>query len=446
MLNKAKFKGKLVHPCLMTAAALTLAPAFANASSFYILEQSPSHLGHAFSGTASNIMDATTVYFNPAGMSQLDQRELTVGGNIIMARSNYDDVGSNTGNFDGRTDETGFVPNIYYVHPFNEQWTFGFGINAPFGLSSDYGDQWAGRYLATNSELEVINVNANASFEINEQFSLGIGLNLQRLDVTLENQVDSTFGDNPQPETDSAAYISGDDQDVTIDISALYRLTEATTFGLIWRQGGSFAVSGHASFDLNPACTQGTGEPNDDPTEALGCAGVLAMLEGPVRTDVSLPDVITFSASHQLNEEWALHGDIAWTQWGDIQYIDIVNTDNSELVESLELEYDDTLRVALGATYDFGAPWTFRFGIARDQAPQTSPIHVTPRVPDGDRTWLSAGFNYQFSEELSVDFGYAHLFVDSVDIAADDQQTGHSVRGNFDSKVDILSAQVNWNF
>src|SRR5690625_1379867 len=149
------------------AAAIGSAPASYGAS-FYLLEQSPAHLGHAFAGTASNINDASTVYFNPAGMAQLDGKQLTAGLNAVTPRARFRDEGSNTGNLRARTSESAIVPTLYYTHRMNDQWAFGLGLTVPFGLSSDYGTQWPGRYLATFSELELISLSATAAYSFNE--------------------------------------------------------------------------------------------------------------------------------------------------------------------------------------------------------------------------------------------------------------------------------------
>lgn len=430
-------------------ALLALSPALAQASSFQILEQSPAQLGTAFAGTASNINDASTVFFNPAGMSQLEGRQFTLGGNAIVTEANFNDQGSNTGGTSGLTEEVGLVPNIYYVQPLTERWTLGLGINAPFGLKSEYERDWIGRYLATTSELTLINLNGTLSFAVNDRLSLAIGLNYQDAEVTLENSVDSTLGVAPAPATDSYASIVGDDTDVTLDLSVFLQASETTRLGMSWRQGGDFSLSGDAVFERNAACASGQGFPTGAPpapTTGTLCAGALSMLEGPVVADVTLPSTLTLSLSQQLTPEWTLHGDLAWTEWSEIGSIGVINTSNDAEVDRLELEYDDTLRYALGASYHHSGPWTWRFGLAFDEAPQTDPGLVTPRIPDGDRTWAGIGFGYQFSENVSIDASYAHIFVDDVDIQDQDSATGHLVSGNFDPRVDIIGVQGNWRF
>src|SRR5690625_6919763 len=78
------------------AAAIGSAPASYGAS-FYLFEQSPAHLGHAFAGTASNINDASTVYFNPAGMAQLDRKQLTAGLHAVTPTPRFRAEGANPG-------------------------------------------------------------------------------------------------------------------------------------------------------------------------------------------------------------------------------------------------------------------------------------------------------------------------------------------------------------
>lgn len=423
-------------------AAICAVPQISTAASFQILEQSPAHLGKAFAGTASDVQDATTVFFNPAAMTQLEGHSVSGGLNLIDARANFRDQGSNTGGQPGKTDELGVVPNVYAVTSLSERWSLGLGINAPYGLASDYSDDWHGRYLATHSELRLLNFNSTVAFRLNEQWALGVGINYQRMDVTLENNVDSTFSVNPMPATDSHVTIEGDDDDFVADLSAYWRPTDALAFGLVWRQGGSFDLTGEADFTLNAACTANP-----------ACAGALGFLEGNISASVDMPDTLTLSGSYWLNSEWGVHGDIAHTGWSDIDAVAIVNVDNDNTLDTLELNYSDSQRVSVGATYSPEGPWQWRFGAALDQAPQTDASYVTPRIPDADRTWLSAGFNYRWTQALSFDLAYTHIFVDDVRMddltPAPDQVPGGQDRrvvGSFDSRVNIIGVQANWRY
>ena len=428
---------------------ISLLPANALAASFQILEQSPAHLGKAFAGTASDVIDASSVFFNPAGITELDEPTLTLGGNAIFTQATFNNKNSNTNGVTGKTDEIGYVPNVYYVHPVSERLSIGLGLNAPYGLASEYDDDWSGRYLATHSELQVANINAVAAYELTDTLSVGLGINYQRAEVTLESQFDSTLGVNPSPATDSSAKITGDDDGFAADVSVYYAPTESTSFGLIWREGGEFDLTGNAGFSLNPLCSPGagyaTGAP-PAPTTGTICAVSLNAVAGDAKAHLHLPDTITLSGSHHLNESWSIHGDIAWTEWSNIQSVDVINSTNNLTINTLELHYQDTMRYALGLTHNSNSPWTWRFGIALDEAPQTDPTLTNPRIPDQDRIWFSTGFNYEFSPNTSLDLAYSYIKVDEANINNTNPQTGHHVEGSFDSDVNIVGVQANFKF
>lgn len=447
----------------LSAALATVAlsvPSLALASSFQLLEQSPAQLGKAFAGTASDITDASTVYFNPAGMSRLEGRQLTLGGNAVFTEADFINdgssytVGGNTVPVDGSgtTEETGFIPNAYWVMPLSEQFTLGLGAGGPFGLSSDFGTTWPGRYSATFSELEVMNFNATTAWSPNDQIAFGLGVSYQRIDVQLESQFDSTLGLNPDPATDSSARIEGDDDDFVFDASVLWTPAPGTHIGLLWRQGGDFSLSGSASFDYNAACAPDAGLPTGAPpapTTGTLCAGALSAREGNVTAGAEMPDTITLSGSQQLGDQWTLHADVSQTRWSSIQTIAVDNVDTGENVTDLDLRYDDTLRLALGASFAWSDAMTWRFGVAQDDAPQTDPEYVSPRIPDEDRTWLALGANFVLSDAVSVDVSYAHLMVDDAELDRQEPTaTGgsYNLQGKFDSTVNIIGAQVNWRF
>lgn len=443
-------------PAMLVASLL---PAVVSASSFQILEQSPSYLGTAFAGTASAANDASTVYFNPAAMTRFEDARFTAGAAVIQPTAEF----SNTGSVNalgqplagspGETDKTGFVPNLYYTQPLGERMHFGIGVNAPFGLKSSYADDWVGRYHATESDLRVVNINPTIAYELTDTLSIGFGIDYQRMDATLENQVDSFAvcagaTGNPSgcsggafgvplapaaPGQDSSVRIEGDDAGYGVDFSLHYQPTARTRFGLLYRQGVEFDLEGPARFSQSQACAAN-----------VPCSGALTALEGPVRASVDLPDTVNLSASHWLTERWALHGDLAWTEWSSIRTVPIVNLESGATVSTLDLRYEDTMRYALGTSFEMSDAWTLRAGVAMDEAPQTDPRFQTPRIPDQDRTWAAAGFRYEFSERASIDAGYAHLFVD--DIGINNVEQGNRLKGTFDADVDILAASLNWRF
>ncbi|HEY7886585.1 MAG TPA: outer membrane protein transport protein [Cellvibrionaceae bacterium] len=431
------------------ALALLTMPSLAFAASFQLLEQSPAQMGKAFAGTASDITDASTVYFNPAGMSRLEGGHFTFGVNVVSPKAEFNDQGSTYPGDPGKTDEYGVIPNVYLVIPLADSFRIGFGAGGPFGLASDFGTTWQGRYSATFSELEVANFNVTTSWAPSDYIALGLGVNYQRIETTLENQVDSTFGISPDPSTDSSAKVQGDDDGFVLDVSLLITPSDRTSIGLLWREGGEFTLDGDASFELNAACAPGAGFPTGmppAPTTGTLCAGGLSALAGDVEASVKLPDVITLSATHWFHPVWAIHVDVSQTRWSSIDEIDVINTGNDMLVDKLDLQYSDTMRYSLGTSIRASQALTWRAGIAFDEAPQTDPEFATARIPDADRTWIAFGANVVLSDALTMDVSYAHLLVDEASIHETDANSGRVLSGEFDSDVNIVAAQINWRF
>ncbi len=432
---------RLIHRSALAAALLAAIPGTASAASFYIIESSASRLGNAFAGTASSADDASTVFFNGAGMTRLNGPTAQLGGHFIQPEADFENQGStnNTTGMplsgsDGNTDDSALVPNFYYSAPLNDTVSVGLGINAPFGLTSEYDDDWVGRYHATNSELETVNINPSVAFQATDQLSLGFGVNYQSIDATLENKVDASQQGIQAFDGDSR--ITGDDRSFGFDLSMLYEFDSDTRVGLSWRQGVDYTLEGEANFDRSQAC-------DADPTCSAGFDALEMAREGDVRAEIELPDIITLSGTHGIGDNWRVDADIAWYEWESIQQLRIVRTTGVP-VSTLDLEYENTFRYSLGGTYTGLDSTKLRAGVAYDESPISSPETTSPRIPDGDRTWITFGANFELSDTASIDVGYAHLFVDEVKVNNTEQ--GNTLRGEFDPTVDILSVAGNWRF
>ena len=84
------------------------------------------------------------------------------------------------------------VPNMYYGVPFTDKWSFGIGINAPFGLETEYDSDWLGRFQAIKSKIETINVNPVLSWEPTKNFTVGAGVSWQKLKAELTKNANYT--------------------------------------------------------------------------------------------------------------------------------------------------------------------------------------------------------------------------------------------------------------
>lgn len=413
------------------------------ASGFGLIEQSVTGLGNAFSGSSTIAEDGSTIYFNPAGLTRLEGNSVMGAVYLISPTVRFTDRGSTVitgaslkGGNGGDGGEDVFVPNFYAVWDVSDRIKLGLGVNVPFGLATKYEEDWVGRYQAIKSELTTININPTIAAKITNELSIGAGINIQYADATLSNAIDfGTIGRSvglpSQPQSaDGELEVTGNDWGVGYNLGLLYEPRQGTRLGLAYRSGINYNLEGDADFSV--------------PTSA----GILTrsgrFVDTGVEASLKTPDSLSLGFYQQVTPQIALTGDFTWTNWSRFEELRI-RYDNPIQPDSVQPEnWEDTLRLALGAKYDVSEALTLRAGVAYDQSPVPEEFR-TPRIPDSDRFWLALGASYRPTKSFSFDIGYAHLFVSdgSIDEVS---STGDRLKGNVESDVDIIGVQVNWRF
>jgi long-chain fatty acid transport protein len=402
----------LSHRLNRLAAGLVLAGCahLAHASGFALIEQNASGLGNAYAGAAAVAGDASTVYFNPAGMTLLPDSQVVVAGHLIKLKAEFSGTVSQTigGGQGGDAGDLSFVPNAYFAHRLSPDLHVGLGVNAPFGLKTEYDADWIGRLQAIKSDLKTINVNPSIAYNVSDQISVGAGVNLQYLETELTNSAGPA----------GLAAVKGDDYGWGFNLGALWQLSPATRLGVAYRSEIDFDLEGDASFSALP------------------------VLNGDVTAKTTMPDSASLSLFNRLSPAWDLLADVSWTGWSDFDELAIYRTSGALLSYTPE-NWDDTLRYSVGATWHTSEKLSLRGGVAYDEAP-VSDADRTPRIPDGARTWGAVGGQYRLGKASAIDFGYAHLFVN--DPGLQSTANGTTLTGEYDSAVDIVSVQFTHSF
>ncbi len=392
------------------AAALVLAgcASLTHAAGFALIEQNASGLGNAYAGQAAAATDASTIFFNPAGMTLLPDRQLVLAGHLIKPQAEFTGTSTIGGGDGGDAGGLALVPNAYYAFRLRPDVHVGVGLNAPFGLATEYDSTWAGRTQAIKSELKTVNLNPSIAWKASDSVSLGAGVSLQYAEATLTNA--SAAG---------LATVKGDDYGWGFNLGVLWQPSEVTRIGLAYRSEVDYTLEGTVTFSGLPAGN------------------------GPVTADTTLPDSASLSVFHKLNDRWDLLADVTWTGWSDFDELRIVRTSGALLTVTPE-NWDDSYRYSVGANYRWSDRLTLRGGVAYDATP-VSDTYRTARIPDESRTWIAFGAQYRLSPKTLLDVGYAHLFVD--DARINKTETGPvTLTGEYDASVDILSAQLTLNF
>jgi long-chain fatty acid transport protein len=445
--------------------ALLMASAFSTLSygaGFAVAEQSVTGLGRAFAGQAAVAEDASTIFHNPAGLTYLTHSQIAQGLNFILPQSDFNNdsstiapslapFGSTT--LTGGGDDAGslaVVPNLYYAHRLNDDVVLGIGVNAPFGLVTEYDDDWVGRYHAIKSDLLTININPSIGFKATEKLSLGVGVNLQYIDLELTQAVDfgaacaqAFVGGNPgalacaQPQQhDGKVKLNADDWSWGFNLGLIYQATDATRFALAYRSKISHHLTGEGKFSV----------PSDPVVQAVAAGA--GITKGAISGDVDIPESASFAIHHQINSQWAVMADASWTRWERFKELAIASP-VAPLNSTKQEQWENNMRYGIGLTYAHNDKWTFRGGIAYDESPIPDEFR-TPRIPGEDRKWVALGASYKYSDHIIIDAGYTHIFVSDPSIKdetkPDNLGSSYTLDGDYDASVDILGIQMRWLF
>ncbi len=406
------------------AISILVATGAAQAAGFALPYQGASSIGNSLAGSAALGEDATTVYFNPAGMSRLQTGQVSIAGHYVDPSFKYTDTGSTgpaafTGGNGGDFAPNTFLPTLFAVLPAGA-WRFGLGISAPFGSKTDYEAGWRGRFQADFTEVKFINVNPSVSYQFADWISVGAGLNYIRAEADIER---STL---LNPSTEGRVRLTGEDSTFSYNLGVLISPTPATRVGLSYRSRVDLDLSGRQRVTL----ASGT---------------EFAAQTFDIRADLSLPAMTALSVVYDVNNRWALLGDVTFYQWSVIQQLVPRNAATGVASQPLNLRFRDTVRVAAAVNYRINEAWLLRGGLAWDQAPVASAEDRTANQPDSDRTWVSLGARWDVSAAHRLDFAYAYVMLASASINHTATNAG-TLRGDYDNSAHILAAQYTFSW
>ncbi|MCK9199998.1 MAG: outer membrane protein transport protein [Gallionella sp.] len=437
---------KFTLNCSMVAILAAVSNIAAAAAGYSLIEQSGSGMGNAFAGGAASAEDASTIYYNPAGMSRLKGKQVAVALHAIRPSAKFTPGAAAAGallqpvgNNGGDPGDWGYVPNGYFSMEIDPAMQFGVGVNVPFGLQTSYDPAWIGRFQAIQSKIQTINVNPALAYRVSDTLTVGAGLNYQTIDGTLTSAVNysaaafSVGGAGALAAIGGAGVegvstIKGKDAAWGYNFGILLDATPQTRVGLAYRSTIDYTLTGTVTFTNRPALL------------------AAAIPDGAVSLNVKMPDTFSASAFHELSDKWDVMADATWTGWSVFKQLKIDRASGPNLI-TVQENWKDTWRVSVGANHHYNEQWTTRMGLAYDQTP-VSDQYRTARIPDQNRIWVSFGGQYKPGKDSAIDVAYTHLFINDAPITDNQAATGKAnLSGTYSSiATNILSVQYTYGF
>ena len=430
----------------LSALILSAVCGTAGAAGFQLLEQNASGIGNAFAGSAADAQNASIIYNNPAGMTELQDHEFSIGAVGIKPSFTFNYSGSSgvsgagTG---GDAGHWGVVPDAYLAWKLTDRFSLGLGVSAPFGLLTNYASPWTGSAQSNKFSITTYNINPAIAYKVNDAVSLGVGVNYQHFDADYQRQL-STLSQVPFPSlaavlggtgflmpgnTPVEAKLSGDAWGW--NAGALFKLSPSTKLGLSYRSQMNYNLTGTLTASGSSAQTN-------------------SELSGNIRASVTLPDTAIASITHQLNDHWELLGDVQWTGWGKLSSINLNYTSGAlagQTAQTLNTSFRNTWRIAVGANYKINDAWKIKTGLAWDQSPVRGADTRLASLPDNDRYWVSAGVQYKPTKLSAVDFGVAYLFMHSAAINNNQSASGlGTLSGSYNDSGLVVGLQYSQAF
>lgn len=374
------------------------------AAAFQLLEQNASGLGNAYAGSAAVADNASTIFFNPAGMTQLPGWQLSAGVTGIGTYYEFHNSGSTaSGGNGGNAGGWNALPNAYISGQLTPKLFLGFGVSSPFGLATEYKDSnWIGRFQSLKSEIRTANYNPSLAYRLNDKVSLGFGLNYQTIDAEMTNM------------TPIGQYrVKGDDSTWGWNAGALFTLSPSMRVGVSYRSAMDYTLDGTRT---------------------------LAGVSKAATADIKLPDTAILSVWQQLSDRWEAMGDLSYTHWSTLDKLTVRYAGGSD-VENFG--YKDSWRIAWGAAYKTTETLKLKFGLAYDRTPTTASDR-SARVPDNDRLWLSLGGQWNGGRLGKVDVGYSYLYLKNPSI--NQNKLGTTLRGEYDDSAHLVGVQYSVGF
>lgn len=405
-------------------------PAAAGAQAFGLNEIGSCAIARGFATTSAPCDDASSIYWNPGAMSSRPGFSLYGGAAVIQLNGDF-------------TQDTTFrqydadvsaeiVPHLFLNYRGAGRMAYGLGVYVPYGLTSQWTDEFPGRFAAKKASLQTLYFQPNIAFQINRNWSVGGGpiighssveliqaIDLSAQTATVVNGTPITFGQlGIAKRTEFArAKLKGSAMGYGFTLGVHGNLTPEWQMGARFLSQVTFNYDdADATFTQTPtglvlAANNPLGAPANTPVDAL-LAGQFAsggaLTAQKVQTQIQHPAQAQVGFAYTGFERTTLSLDYAYVGWKSFKQLPVNFKGNAPSRVLIE-EYNNTSGIRFGVEHKLLNGAALRAGLAAttSAAPDQT---VTPLLPEQDRGYGMLGGGIPIMGGLTLDAAYAHVF------------------------------------
>lgn len=395
----------------LAAVAVAAASALAGqayAAGFMLTEQSVAGLGRSYAGIGVDGTDISGVYYNPATMTLHKGTILQAGFVGIGLNLDYAGTGNDNTTENGR-EKSQAIPHGYLLHQINDSTWVGLAMTVPFGMGTEFGDDWSQADHGISAQILTFDFNPNVAWKASEKLSFGAGVSVQyaSADLTKKTRLRDTATGQALGELLGESSVRSEIDADSIawgwNVGMMWSPLENLRFGLSYRSKIKHDADGDLTIsDVDPANSYLNTE---QLTAILKSENAYGQLPGSAV--VSAPAWAMAAVAWDVNNLLSLYGTFRWTDWSSFDKLDIKS--NGAPMTTIQNNWRDTYLTSLGADLCVTDRWTLRGGVAYETSPIATKEYRTAIIPDADRWWFSVGSSYKISENMIADVGFAHL-------------------------------------
>lgn len=392
-----------VHPLLPLSLMLVFAVAAHTApgAGFGLYEGGAR--GNALGGLAGRADDPSALFFNPAGITQLEGSQV-MGGLTLIAPMTDVQVTTPAGKVTTTTERNYWMPpHLYGTYQVNDSVWAGLGIYSRFGLGTEFDSEWPGRFNSYNAVIQSLSFNPNVALKVNDKLSVAAGVSAMWFDLELERKL-------PGPAGELDFSLTGDSIGYGFNGGIRYEVTEKVALGASYQSTVKQEVEGDASIRVAKSSASG---------------------------DVKLPDMIFFGIAVEPTDRVSVEVGTIYTGWSSYDELK-VKIDDPTLLGKTEVvsekDWDDVWRYYAGVEYAVNEAWDVRLGYTYDPSPIPDRT-ADYLVPANDRHLVGVGCGYKW-ESWKLDLSYTYLSIQDRTIKA------RPAEGVFDSKFENGDAHM----
>lgn len=389
------------------------------ASGFFIYNYDAKAQGQAgaFTAQADN---PSAIFYNPAGISQLDGTQVSVGTEFIRLETEYENVQGLKEDMQAGWE---VVPNAYITSDFGtEKWTFGLGFYAPFGLSTSWKDDGLLRYVATDTSLEMININPTVAYQLLPELSVAAGIDYYNMySYVAKSKFNFVIAD-------ADGELESDDDGWGFNVAGLWKPHPKHSIGLSYRSKVDLTLTGDSTIENIPA---GLGLPSSISNDVSG--------------DLTLPSIVNAGYAFKPTDKLKLELDVYWVEWSTIDEEVVEDRNTGMTLINNPKDWDDTWIISVGGEYLVNSQLALRAGYSYQQnaVPEST---FNPNVPDSDLHVIGLGLGYTI-DRFTIDAAYSFGFYDERDITNTvGAALGTTVNGKYDSIIHVIGVTIGYKF